>query len=162
MSSTNGFNSASLPAPTSADGGLISLQETRLIDSTSVDNFGGGTHDYGYGAVLSPADMADGDNWLGNNNKGGTFRIVNTESVSSVDEEPAGRTPQLWNKFNSLPRDSFDRCGGSTGLKQDNISSVTTTAGVLMTPLRETDENTNEASPPGQWTLMKLALETAS
>ncbi|KAM7532960.1 hypothetical protein Aperf_G00000126853 [Anoplocephala perfoliata] len=162
MSPTSGFNSTTFPAPTTADGGLISLQETRLIDNTSVDNFGGGTHDYGYGAILSPADMADSDNWLGNNVKGGAFRIVNTDAVSPVDEEAVGRIPPLWNKYSSLPRDNPDRYGSSLSLKQANISTVTTTAGVPMTPLRKNDENTTETSPPGNWTLMKLALESNS
>lgn len=67
------------------------MQETRLIDNTSVDNFGNGigagNHDYGYGPPVSPVDVVDPDGWVGSDGKGGIFRVVNTDAVSSVSEE---------------------------------------------------------------------------
>lgn len=160
MSSSNGYNGATLQPHTSANGGAISLQEARLIDNTSGDNFGSVAHDYGYGTTLTPIDTSDGECWLGTNGKVRTYRIVNADSVSSASEEGFNKVPQQWNKYNSLPRENFDRCGSPMSLKQENICATTNAAGVLMTPLRETEEKIHEHRPSGHWTPMKLALES--
>lgn len=156
MSPSNGYNAATLQAHTAPNGGIINLQEARLIDNTSLDNFGSVVHDYGYGTTLTPVDISDGECWLGTNGKtGGTYRIVNAESVSSVGEEGVNKLPPLWNKYNSLPRENFDRCGSPFSLKHENAGSTTTAAGVLMTPLRETDEKGLEQRSSSHWTPRK-------
>ncbi|KAM3182896.1 hypothetical protein ACTXT7_011435 [Hymenolepis weldensis] len=162
MSSSNGYNGAALQPHTNANGGVISLQEAQLIDNTSGDNFGSVAHDYGYGTTLTPIDTSDGECWLGTNGKVRTYRIVNADSVSSASEEGFNKVSQLWNKYNSLPRENFDRCGSPMSLKQENICATTNAAGVLMTPLRETEEKIHEHRPSGHWTPMKLNSESGN
>ncbi|KAL5967411.1 Protocadherin-23, partial [Taenia solium] len=172
MSPGGTVNIATLQTRTVANGGIISLQEARLIDNASVDNFGNGigagNHDYGYGPPISPVDVVDPDGWVSSDGKGGIFRVVNTDTVSSVSEEvkasmgevATNRAPQMWNKYNSLPRDRFERCGSPLSLKQENLCTATTTASVLMTPLRELEETSHEIRPPNHWAAVTLSTET--
>ena len=72
------------------NGGVISLQEARLIDNTSTENLGvghgngGGGLDYGYGELVDP-DVG----WMGNGDgKGGTtYQGVSADTISTVSEE---------------------------------------------------------------------------
>ncbi|VDO06978.1 unnamed protein product [Rodentolepis nana] len=162
ISSSNGYNSAALQAHTNVNGGIISLQEARLIDNSSVDNFGSVAQDYGYGTTLTPVDMPEGECWLGTNGKVGTYRMVNADSVSSAGEDGFNKVPQLWNKYYSLPRENLDRCNSLTSLKQKNVCGASNAAGALMTPLSEDDEKTREHTSLGHWTPMKLAFESGN
>uniref|UniRef100_A0A5K3F2M5 Uncharacterized protein n=1 Tax=Mesocestoides corti TaxID=53468 RepID=A0A5K3F2M5_MESCO len=153
MSPSGAANCSNLQVHSSTNG-VISPQETRLIDNASADNFVG--HDYGYGTTNAQADIIDSDGWLGDGK--GTFRVVNADTTSAMSEEAGSRRPQLWTKYNSLPR---DRCGSPFGLAQDNACS--TAAGLLMTPLNEMDEMSHDAShlrPAERWTAVTLAADT--
>ncbi|KAH9285015.1 Protocadherin gamma-A4 [Echinococcus granulosus] len=164
MSQDGTVNVATMQAHTAANGGIISLQETRLIDNTSVDNYGSGigvgNHDYGYGPPVSPVDVGEPDGWVGSDGKGGIFRVVNADADSSVNEEATNRVPQMWNKYNSLPRDRFERCGSPLSLNQENLCSTTSTAGMLMTPLREIGEIPPAVRSPNHWAAATLSRET--
>ena len=62
----------------------------------------------------------------------------------------------MWNKYNSLPRDHFDRCGSPLGVNQENIYPATSNTGVLMTPLHEIDEVSQEFKQSGHWTAFRF------
>lgn len=117
------------------------------------------THDYGYGAS-SHADLGDSDGWQDDGKN--TFRMVNADQKTTMSDDACVNraTPKMWAKFASLPRESL--LGSTRSLSRENTCSPT--AGMLMTPLREIDENQFDLTKANlqQWTASTMTPNTVS